>query len=122
MPRYLNELRSDLKTMVANAENGEITEGVLKSIARDAYFIKEQLNVHLDQLLKQAGQPVRKSLFLQSCQPHGERASYLMRKLMRYLSNLSWQSMVKKLCRQWGREDISLPFFVISKIFELELN
>ena len=40
VPRYLDELRSDLKTMVAKAENGEIIEGALKSIASDAYFIE----------------------------------------------------------------------------------
>ena len=58
VPRYLDELRSDLETMVAKAENGEIIEGALKSIARDAYFIEAHLNDHLDQLLEQAGQPV----------------------------------------------------------------
>ncbi len=64
IPRYLDELRSDLKTMVTGAQNGKITEGALASIALDAYSIENQLNDHLDQLLKQAGQPVpRKSFF-----------------------------------------------------------
>ena len=63
VPRYLDELRSDLKTMVTGAENGKITEGALKSIARDASFIRTQLNDHLDQLLEQAGQPVARKPF-----------------------------------------------------------
>jgi len=63
VPRYLDELRSDLETMVAGAENGKITEGALKSIARDAYFIEARLNDHLDQLLEQAGQPVPRKPF-----------------------------------------------------------
>ena len=63
VPRYLDELRSDLKTMVTGAENGKITEGALKSIARDAYFIETHLNDHLDQLLEQAGQPVPRKPF-----------------------------------------------------------
>ena len=63
VPRYLDELRSDVKTVVAKAENGEIIEGALKSIASDAYFIEAHLNDHLDQLLKQAGQPVPRKPF-----------------------------------------------------------
>ena len=63
VPRYLDELRSDLETMVAGAENGKITEGALKSIARDAYFIEARLNDHLDQLLEQAGQTVPRKPF-----------------------------------------------------------
>jgi hypothetical protein len=63
VPRYLDELRSDLKTMVTEAENGKITEGALKSIARDAYFMETHLNDHLDQLLEQAGQPVPRKPF-----------------------------------------------------------
>ena len=64
VPRYLGELRSDLNMMVTEAENGKITEGALKSIARDANFIETQLNDHLDRLLDQAGQPVPKKPFL----------------------------------------------------------
>jgi hypothetical protein len=65
VPRYLDELRSDLKIMVNEAENGKITDGALKSIARDAYLIETKLNDHLDQLLEQAGQPVpRKPFFV----------------------------------------------------------
>ena len=63
VPRYLDELRSDLKTMVTGAENGKITDGALKSIARDAHLIETQLNDHLDQLLEQAGQPVSRKPF-----------------------------------------------------------
>ena len=63
VPRYLDELRSDLKMMVTGAENGKITEGALKSIARDAYLIETRLNDHLDQLLEQAGQPVPRKPF-----------------------------------------------------------
>ena len=63
VPRYLDELRSDLKMMVIGAENGKITEGALKSISRDAYFIEKHLNDHIDQLLEQAGQPVRRKPF-----------------------------------------------------------
>ena len=63
VPRYLDELRSDVKTVVAKAENGEIIEGALKTIASDAYFIEAHLNDHLDQLLKQAGQPVPRKPF-----------------------------------------------------------
>lgn len=63
VPRYLDELRTDLKTMVTKAENSKIADGALKSIARDAYHIKTHLNDHLDQLLEQAGQPVPKKPF-----------------------------------------------------------
>ena len=64
VPRYLDELRSDLKMVATGAENGEIIEDALKSIASDAYLIESYLNDHLDQLLEQAGQPVpRKSFF-----------------------------------------------------------
>ena len=63
MPRYLDELRSDVKTLAAKAENGEIIDGALKTIASDAYFIEAHLNDHLDQLLKQAGQSVPKKPF-----------------------------------------------------------
>ena len=63
VPRYLNELRSDLKKVVAVAENGEIVEGALKSIARDAYFIEKHLNDHLDHLLETARHPVPKKPF-----------------------------------------------------------
>ena len=58
VPRYLDELRSDLKMMVNGAETGKNTDGALKSIARDAYLIETHLDDHLDQLLEQAGQPV----------------------------------------------------------------
>ena len=64
VPRYLGELRNDLNMMVIEAENGKITEGALKSIARDAYFIETHLNDRLDHLLDQAGQPVPKKPFL----------------------------------------------------------
>ena len=64
VPRYLDELRSDVKAVFAKAKNGEIIEGAIKTIANDAHFIEANLNDHLDQLLKQAGQPVpRKSFF-----------------------------------------------------------
>ena len=63
VPRYLDELRSDVKNAVAKAENGEIIEGALKTIASDAYFIEARLNDYLDQLLKQAGQPVARKPF-----------------------------------------------------------
>ena len=63
VPRYLDELRSDLKTMVTESQNSKNTEGALKSIARDAYLIETHLNNHLDQLLEQAGQPVPKKPF-----------------------------------------------------------
>ena len=63
VPRYLDELRSDLKMMVTGAENGEIIEGAIKSIARDAYQIETRLNDHLDQLLEKAGYPVPKKPF-----------------------------------------------------------
>ena len=63
VPRYLDELRSDVKTVVAKAENGQIIEGALKTIASDAYFIEAHLNDHLDKLLKQAGQPVPRKPF-----------------------------------------------------------
>lgn len=63
VPRYLDELRSDLKAMLAGAENGEIVGRALKSIAHDAYFIETHLNDHLDKLLKQAGQPVPRKPF-----------------------------------------------------------
>ena len=63
VPRYLDELRSDLKTMVARAENGEITEGALKSIARDVYLIETHLNEHLDQLLEKTSYPIPKQPF-----------------------------------------------------------
>ena len=64
VPSYLNELRSDLKTMVIGAENGMGIDVALRSIARDASFIEARLNDHLDQLLEQAGQPVpKKPLF-----------------------------------------------------------
>ncbi len=65
VPRYLDELRTELNTMVTAAENGEITGGALESIARDSYYIKTHLNDYLDQLLEQAGQPVpRKPFFV----------------------------------------------------------
>ncbi len=63
VPRYLDELRSDLKTMVTEAEKSKHTEGALKSIARDAYLIEAHLNDHLDQLLEKAGQPAPKKPF-----------------------------------------------------------
>jgi hypothetical protein len=64
VPRYLDELRSDLKAMVAGAENGRIVAEALKSIARDAYVIETRIHEHLDQLLELAGQPVQgKSFF-----------------------------------------------------------
>jgi hypothetical protein len=63
IPRYLDELRSDLKTIVNGAENGEVTDGALKSIARDVYYIDTHLNDHLDQLLEQAGHRVPKKPF-----------------------------------------------------------
>ncbi len=63
VPRYLDELRSDLQTMVTEAENGKKTEGALKGIALDAYVIETHLNDHLDQLLEQSGQPVPKKPF-----------------------------------------------------------
>ena len=63
IPRYLDELRSDLRTMITEAENGKITEGATKSIAHDVYFIETRLNDHLDQLLERAGQPVPKKPF-----------------------------------------------------------
>lgn len=76
VPRYLDELRSDLKTVVTRSENGEIIEGALKSIARDAYFIEAHLNDHLDQLLEQAGQPVPKKPFF-AVMPALRRASLI---------------------------------------------
>ena len=76
VPRYLDELRSDLKTMVAGAENGEIVEGAIKSIARDADFIEARLNDHLDQLLEQAGQPVPRKPFF-AITPTRRRASLI---------------------------------------------
>ena len=66
IPRYLDELRSDLKTMVVRAENGEIVEGALKSIVNDAGFIETKLNDHLEQLLEHAGQPFPKKPFFAS--------------------------------------------------------
>ena len=63
VPRYLDELRSDLKTMVTEAENGKIIEGVFNSIARDVYLIETHLNDRLDQLLEQAGQPFPRKPF-----------------------------------------------------------
>ena len=63
VPRYLDELRSDMKTIVSGAGSGKIKEGALKSIARDVYFIETRLNNHLDQLLGQAGQPVPRKPF-----------------------------------------------------------
>ncbi len=63
VPRYLDELRGDLKTMVARAENGEITEGALKSIARDVNVIETHLNEHLDQLLEKTGYSIPKKPF-----------------------------------------------------------
>ena len=63
VPRYLDELRSDLKLIVNRAENGNFTDGALKTIARDAYFIETHLNEHLDQLLVTAGQPVPRKPF-----------------------------------------------------------
>ena len=69
VPRYLDELRSDLKTMVAEAENGEIIEGALKSIARDAYFIEHiSMTISINCLSKRVNLS-RESPFLQSCQP-----------------------------------------------------
>ena len=76
VPRYLVELRNDLKTMVTAAENGEIIGGAFKSIARDVYFIETHLNDHLDQLLKQAGQPVPRRPFF-AIMPALPRASFI---------------------------------------------
>ena len=63
VPRYLDELRGDLKKVVAVAENGEIVEGALKSIARDVYFIKKRLDDRLDHLLEKARHPIPKKPF-----------------------------------------------------------
>lgn len=60
IPRYLAALRSDLETTGAREEKGEIVEGTVTSIARDAYYIETRLNQYLDQLLKHAGQTVPK--------------------------------------------------------------
>ena len=115
VPRYLDELRRDIETVVAKAENGEIIEGAIK-ILRDAHFIEANLNDHLDQLIKQAGQPVpRKSFF--SIMPARESEPNIWCDIDALFSNLSWQNMVKKPL-QWEREDISLPFFL--KVFELD--
>ena len=64
VPRYLDELRSELKTVAIGAKNGKVTGGALKSIARDASFIETYLNKHLDQLIEKAGESVpRKPIF-----------------------------------------------------------
>jgi hypothetical protein len=58
VPRYLDELRSDLKTIAGKEEKGAIVKGEVQSVARDAYHIETQLNHYLDQLLDHVGQPV----------------------------------------------------------------
>lgn len=63
VPRYLDELRSDLKTIVGKEENGLIVRGGVRSIARDANHIETQLNQHIDQLLNHLGRPVPKKPF-----------------------------------------------------------
>ena len=63
VPRYLDELRNDLKTIVVKEEKGAIVNSAVRSIGLDAYHIETQLNQRLDQLLKDIGHPVPKKPF-----------------------------------------------------------
>jgi hypothetical protein len=63
VPRYLDELRRDLKMISAREKKGEIVDGAVKSIGRDANYIETQLNQYLDQLLEHVGQPVSRKTF-----------------------------------------------------------
>ena len=63
VPRYLDELRSDLKTIATKEEKGVVVGAEVGSVARDAYHIETQLNHQIDQMLNQLGQPVPKKHF-----------------------------------------------------------
>ena len=63
VPRFLNELRGDLKKIATLEQKGAIVEGTVQSIARDAYHIETELNQHLEQLIEQLGQSVPRKHF-----------------------------------------------------------
>ena len=108
-----------LKTMVSVAENGESIEGAMKSVARDAYYIEKKLNDHLDQLLKQAGQPVpKKALFcndarLAKSKPH------IWSKIDALALKFELAEYGEKALQAMGAEDIRLPYFMTKRCLSL---